>query len=396
MKKIFTLISTFVLALSANADNVISFANLACEDFNYDTKYYEATTKTIEEVDYPAFTYKGGGTYSAIELGDGGIQFNYKNSGAKTAFFTLGSEYITVGGKGAQVIVPNAVKGQKITFRVAAKGDDAAPTFAIKNAIWQSGDPSTLTTANEFIDIVYQSSVDGEVTLSESAKGFNIASVTLGDGGGEIIVADGKYYLSFDGQTAANILEYGEGFKLQITGNLDKTIGGGENVTVGEKLRKSMKVSNGAQNTLTLPKGKVTSGIKLYSYINSETVSEKDSYWKEIAGVTFESTELAGGVFESYKDLENLDVIEYTFNGKTNSITFTNTGVQCCYVIEVDIVTGDATEVTEVTANRITGIESVKAANVAAQNGAIYNMAGQKVSADYKGVVIKDGKKVMQ
>ena len=40
------------------------------------------------------------------------------------------------------------------------------------------------------------------------------------------------------------------------------------------------------------------------------------------------------------------------------------------------------------------GIETVKAA-VKVQNGAIYNLAGQKVSNSFKGVVIKDGKKFM-
>ena len=41
-----------------------------------------------------------------------------------------------------------------------------------------------------------------------------------------------------------------------------------------------------------------------------------------------------------------------------------------------------------------TAIKNVKAAQ--AENGAIYNLAGQKVNANYKGVVIKDGKKYIQ
>ncbi len=41
-----------------------------------------------------------------------------------------------------------------------------------------------------------------------------------------------------------------------------------------------------------------------------------------------------------------------------------------------------------------TAIKNVKAAK--AENGAIYNLAGQKVNAAYKGVVIKDGKKYIQ
>ncbi len=71
-----------------------------------------------------------------------------------------------------------------------------------------------------------------------------------------------------------------------------------------------------------------------------------------------------------------------TLTSTSNCITLTNTGA---YLIEkIEIV------------NPASGVESVKAANVAAQDGATYNMAGQKVSADYKGVVVKDGKKFMQ
>ncbi len=40
------------------------------------------------------------------------------------------------------------------------------------------------------------------------------------------------------------------------------------------------------------------------------------------------------------------------------------------------------------------GIETIKAVNV--KNGAIYNLAGQKVDANYKGVVIVNGKKMLQ
>ena len=40
------------------------------------------------------------------------------------------------------------------------------------------------------------------------------------------------------------------------------------------------------------------------------------------------------------------------------------------------------------------GIKTAKAIRV--ENGAIYNLSGQKVDANYKGVVIINGKKVLQ
>ena len=44
--------------------------------------------------------------------------------------------------------------------------------------------------------------------------------------------------------------------------------------------------------------------------------------------------------------------------------------------------------------DQVTAIKTVKGAK--AENGAIFNLAGQKVNAAYKGVVIKDGKKYIQ
>jgi hypothetical protein len=41
-----------------------------------------------------------------------------------------------------------------------------------------------------------------------------------------------------------------------------------------------------------------------------------------------------------------------------------------------------------------TGINTVKTVRIA--DGAIYNLAGQKVSESYKGVVIKNGRKYVQ
>ena len=51
--------------------------------------------------------------------------------------------------------------------------------------------------------------------------------------------------------------------------------------------------------------------------------------------------------------------------------------------------------VTVYTGGGETAIQGAKVVTVNA-NGAIYNLAGQKVGASYKGIVIKDGKKFIQ
>ena len=50
----------------------------------------------------------------------------------------------------------------------------------------------------------------------------------------------------------------------------------------------------------------------------------------------------------------------------------------------------------KITRGGATGIESVKAVKVIPVNNFIYNLAGQRVDANYKGVVIKNGKKFLQ
>ena len=83
----------------------------------------------------------------------------------------------------------------------------------------------------------------------------------------------------------ANLITLADGVTVQITGNESKKIQSASKITVNETQYVSMKVSNGAQNTLTLPK-KATS-ITFYSYINKKSDAEglRDSYWKEVAGV---------------------------------------------------------------------------------------------------------------
>ena len=152
--------------------------------------------------------------------------------------------------------------------------------------------------------------------------------------------------------TAANSVTLAEGVTVQITGNESKNIQSANKITIGEAQYTTMKVSNGAQNTLTLPK-KAT-GITFYSYINKASNAEnlRDSYWKEVAGVTYDA-ETSGGLMSCYSDGDktNPDVRSYTFEA-TDVITFTNAGEQVCYVMEVEY----ADEVEPISTNKTIGL----------------------------------------
>ena len=189
--------------------------------------------------------------------------------------------------------------------------------------------------------------------------------------------------------TGANVAEgSGEavGFKLAITGNDTKTWTTGNTITAAGYEETTLKVSNGAQNTLTLPEGKQAVRVTFVSYVNG-AASSAASGWKEVNGVEYDVKEVPMGAFTSVTDYATEPDVRVFLLPGVNSFTFTNTGTQLCFVAIVDI----ATEKTVIP--DVTGISTVKAAQ--ANDAVIYNLAGQKVTESYKGVVIKNGKKVV-
>jgi len=180
-----------------------------------------------------------------------------------------------------------------------------------------------------------------------------------------------------------------EGCTLTITGNATKKYAVGGKITVDGVEHNAARLSNGAQNTLTLPEGKQAVRLTLYSFVNAASAGARTSGWSEVNGVSYDVKEAPMGAFTDVAVSDGLvanpDVRSYLIDGK-NEVTFTNTGEQLCFFAVVDIAT-DSTVIP-------TGINTVKAAEAAA-DGAAYNLAGQKVNAGYKGLVIKNGKKVI-
>ena len=90
-------------------------------------------------------------------------------------------------------------------------------------------------------------------------------------------------------------------------------------------------------------------------------------------------------VFPVLKDLK------YIFNANGSKLTLG--GIAFSEADDVTVKTTDGTTI--YAGGGATAIQGAKVVTVAA-DGAIYNLAGQKVSASYKGIVIKDGKKYIQ
>ena len=396
MKKLFTLVAMTMMAIVAQAQTVIELAGLNTTDFTYEESQYEVSTWTDssdESITAPAFTKKGTNKLEPLTLTGKNVAFWYKSSSDKKNFFILNADYFTVGGKGAQMIISGLKAGQILTLNVAAKADYSgtdAPTFGVSNATIK-GELPTLQTKNEFVDISFVVTVDGEVNVTESAKGYNIKSITITDAEVDPTVPvvsylDGATWTlsQREGTSSDNIASYSNGYKLELTGKDDKAFGTGKALTIEGNSLTSIKLSNGAQNTVTLPEGKVATKVTFYSYVNKAEADngETVNFWKEVAGVEYsadDATKMA--VFTSTTDYQkNPDVISFNLDN-VSSFTFTNKGNQPCVVIAVTAI------------GNTTAIQTVKHANL--DSTATYNLAGQKVTNDYKGLVIKDGKKIV-
>lgn len=126
-------------------------------------------------------------------------------------------------------------------------------------------------------------------------------------------------------------ITYADGAQLVLL-NSAKSWSGGSSITIDGKKYTSIKVSNGAQNKFVAPAGKQVYKAIFYSYVNKDAATDRAPYWKEVNGVEY--TAETATIMQSYKNGANPDVNTYDMDGVTE-FTFTNTGEQVCFVLEV-------------------------------------------------------------
>lgn len=194
----------------------------------------------------------------------------------------------------------------------------------------------------------------------------------------------------------ANTITFDNGYTIAITGKTGKQLSKGTEITVDGTTYQTLKLSNGAQNTVTAPEGKTFNKVTFYSYMNLKVDAEevRPAYWREVNGVEY-NEESSGGIMKSCNQdfggsipgSEGLvgpdqpDKREYNLTEPVSSMTFTNKGEQLGFIMILETVT--------------TGISTIS--NDAIElNGPIYNLSGQRVDKSYKGVVIRNGKKFIQ
>ena len=189
---------------------------------------------------------------------------------------------------------------------------------------------------------------------------------------------------SYDNSSYNNMMVGAEndeayGFSMVITGNLAKsyTSAGTPKLDIeynGEMLqRTAIKLSNGAQNTIFMPEGAKATKMSIYS-ITGTNASNRTSYWKEVAGVSYNETTTT--VLDLDAPRSNPNKVDFTLDNVPDKVTFTNTGEQQCVIIYLEYhFGGDTSGVESINLNEPIRIE-------------YYTLSGEKISTPAKGIYL--------
>ncbi len=190
---------------------------------------------------------------------------------------------------------------------------------------------------------------------------------------------------SYDNSSYNNMMVGAEndeayGFSMVITGNLAKsyTSAGTPKLDIlynGETIqRTAIKLSNGAQNTIFLPKDAKATKMSIYS-ITGTNASNRTSYWKEVAGVSYNETTTT--VLDLDAPRSNPNKVDFTLSNVSDKITFTNTGEQQCVIIYLEYHYGSG---------NTNGMENVMGGETIRTE--YYTLSGEKVSSPTKGIYL--------
>ena len=114
-----------------------------------------------------------------------------------------------------------------------------------------------------------------------------------------------------------------EGFTIAISGNDTKTWANGNgDITYNAKTYKTLKNSNGTQNTITLPEGMYASKVEFYATANADA----NAVLSEFNGAA------CSDVVSSQKDYTDPTYISKTLSTPVNSFTFTFSTKQVCFI----------------------------------------------------------------
>ena len=279
-------------------------------------------------------------------------------------------------------------------------GNDPNPVFKIVSP-WD--DFTDIQETREVTDTYFQGTIATEAALAELKKnGFRLQGVNFTltkvelinnvkeDEGGEeaaenkIVFTEAKSAGSLDGAT------FGTDFVLTVTDKVD-----GGKISIDSNKQYFGTVENWDKYEFRLKTGGKSdskNALKLtIPAAGSLTIAMRSSSSSATRKVAFTqgSTELKS--FE----VEDGNCTKGTVEGVDDKTVFNYYTIDNVAAGDIDISYDGGTNFYAFILKTSTGIYTIDSAKVI-NNGAIYNLAGQKVNENYKGIVIKNGKKYIQ
>ena len=229
MKKIFTLITMAILAMSANAQSWdFTKTQVTAEQIAADATNWEVTNDT-------RYTYLTATNKEALKLGTDelpdtkGLLF----TGGEKKFRLDVNQRLGLNGKNLSLTIPGLKAGQTVTVKAKSANTSEARGFTVENITPVSGFfNSTSTDEQENVGTV---TADGDVTITTTA-GMNVFSITVEGGGnnddptpggetGETekyvaVTADGQLAPEFaavigEGNVATNVVDHNSIVKVE-------------------------------------------------------------------------------------------------------------------------------------------------------------------------------------
>lgn len=279
----------------------------------------DGTDPTAESNEYSApFTVEDGVTVKAIAIGD---DESYMNSTIVSKLAMLES---------ATIAAPT-IKQFNGTVAITCETAGTTIEYSLDGTTYS---PYTRAFTLTEDGTVYARAKRGDNTSEVVIE--NVTTIGKGSANKTIWMGIGSFTDNDKNVMTGTVGDDAEGIIMAITGNTGKNWSSGSlKIKVGDIERTTIKLSNGAQNTITLPEGMQATRITFYSVINSDEA--RTSYWKEFNGTEI-NDDVPMGAWNSVSDrLTNPDVRVFSLNGES-SITFTNAGEQLFFIIALDVI----------------------------------------------------------
>jgi len=420
MKKIFTLLAMALMAIGAQAQTTYDFSGLTAADFTVNSAGSKGTY-TMDEQKGPSVNYTST-TGENMVVTVKGVTFEYKNGssskdGHKDNVIKTSPDFIQLDSKNFYIKLDNLNIGDVITIYCSSKSDDESKATifgTLEGCTADSENPEkVIKAANlESYTACKFHATETSVAIRETNNGVRISKIvveagsvapvephaaqawdftSISDADITNLEADTENWeKSTQGEAPNDYIRYSNKFvvaKVADGNNKTNLEANGQALALADGLafgRYNNKI-NADNIRIDINKRIVLNGSDVLLYVDDCKAGDKIKIRFSTAS---SNSEERGFNVDNATPTNAMTVdkteVEFTVSENGSVIFKTTAGVNL-YAVAVN------TDLPEEIAD---GISVLKAETVEG-NGVIYNLQGQRVDANYRGVVIKNGHKVV-